>query len=311
MSPCLNRRLKRWFRRWFRRWFKRPSGESRLFHGLYTAAAVAGILLATFGVIEGHAPGGETFGSAEVARVDDARITLRRYREVLSDMATDSREPLDAAGRAFALERLIDEELLILRARELGLDQRVQGIRKAMSSAVIAQIVAEAMSEVPSDDALRDLYRSDRAFFLPPTRYRVRWFRLPGLGDRDETQAKRIRARLEGGDFADVRRVGELPHEPLPASTLATYLGDSLTGMLQALEPGTYSAPVWVRGGWHILELSERVEPGAPDFAELAPAVRTEYLRRRSDRALVEYLDWLRARADVRINHELVGLDRP
>jgi len=284
--------------------------NTRLFHGLYAVAALAGVSLATLGVVEDRTPI-EIFGEAEVAQVEDASISLRRYREVLSDVATDSREPLDAAERAFALERLIDEELLIQRARELRLDRSVPAVRKAMSSAVIAQIVADASADVPSDAALRDFYRSDRTFFQPPAQYRVRWFTLPGLGDDDEALAKRIHSRIESGDLRDTELVAELPHRFLPVGTMSNYLGATLTSMLEELEPGEYSAPAFVRGSWHILELTERFDPPASDFDELEPMVRAEYLRHRSDEALVEYLAWLRSRADIRIDYESAGLDPP
>jgi len=282
----------------------------RLFHGLYAVAALVGVSLATLGVVENRTPI-EIFGEAEVAQVEDASISLRRYREVLSDVATDSREPLDATERAFALERLIDEELLILRARELRLDRSVPAIRKAMSSAVIAQIVADASSDVPSDAALRDFYSSDRAFFQPPAQYRARWFTLPGLDAGDGALAKRIRSRIENGDLRDTALVAELPDRLLPVGTISNYLGATLTSMLEELEPGEYSAPAFVRGSWHILELTERVDPPASDFDELEPLVRAEYLRHRSDQALVEYLAWLRSRADIRIDYESAGLDPP
>ena len=281
-----------------------------LLRRLYAAAALVGVSLATLGVVESR-PSLEAFGEAGVAHVDDASITLRRYREILSDMATDSREPLGAAERAFALERLIDEELLILRARELRLDRSVPAIRKAMSSAVIAQIVADASADVPSDDALRDFYRSDRAFFRPPAQYRARWFTLPGLGDGDEALAKRIHSRVEGGDFQDTELADELPHRPLPASTMSAYLGATLTSTLEELEPGDFSEPAFVRGSWHILELTERIDPPTSGFDELEPLVRAEYLRHRSDQALLEYLAWLRSRADIRIDYESAGLDPP
>ena len=284
--------------------------DSRLFHGLYAAAALVGVSLATFGVLEDRTPI-EIFGEAEVAQVDNAAISLRRYREVLSDVATDSREPLDPAERAFALDRLIDEELLILRARELRLDRSVPAIRKAMSSAVIAQIVADTSSDVPSDDALRDFYRSDRAFFQPPAQFRARWYRVPGLDGDDEALAKRIRSRVGDGDFGDTELVTELPHRLLPASTISNYLGARLTSMLEELEPGEYSAPAFVRGSWHILKLTERIDPPDSDFDELEALVRAEYLRHRSDQALIEYLTWLRSRADIRIDYESAGLDPP
>ena len=86
---------------------------------LYSVAAVIGVTLALVDIIERPQ---RSVDDVAVARVGDVNIPLRRYRELLSDVASDSRQPLTDSDRQFALQRLIDEELLVLRARELGLE---------------------------------------------------------------------------------------------------------------------------------------------------------------------------------------------
>lgn len=273
---------------------------------LYSVAAVIGVTLALVDIIERPE---SSVDDAAVARVGDVNIPLRRYRELLSDVASDSRQPLTDSDRQFALKRLIDEELLVLRARELGLDDSVPAIRKAMSSAVIAQIVAEATAERPGDAELEAFLQNDPGFFSRTARYTVRWFRLPGVARDDPARAMAIRAHLQRGVLSVAELAVELPREPLPTGTLSTYLGSTLTSVLPELAPGSFSEPVFVRGQWHVLELEARVDAGTPDFEEIAPLVRSEYLKRKSDQALADYLDWLRSRADVDINHRLAEIE--
>ena len=51
--------------------------------------------------------------------------------------------------------------------------------------------------------------------------------------------------------------------------------------------------------GVHLLQLVDREPSRAPPYDEIAEQVRNEWTRRAGDRALRDYLDELRAQADV------------
>ena len=67
------------------------------------------------------------------------------------------------------------------------------------------------------------------------------------------------------------------------------------------LEPGGVSDPVRSATGYHVIQLVDREKGRVPLLAEIEGEVRAELVRRAGDRALREYLDELRERADVRI----------
>lgn len=247
-----------------------------------------------------------------VAHVGDSPISMDLYQEVVADLAADSKDPLTDADRQFALQRLIDEELLIQRARELGLDATVAGVRKAMANAVIAQVVAEASAELPSEDLLRELYDNERDYFARPPRYAVTWYRITGLTKTDTGLVERIRsdlqrqpARSETYPGAIVRAAAELPPDPLPAAALSNYLGATLTATVETLAPSEYSAPQFLDGIWHLLYLREKTPAAVPDFQAIRSVVRVEYQRRNADRALEDYLAWLAGRTDIEINQDV------
>ena len=149
---------------------------------LLALGALAGLLLAGSGLVTCGPLQSRQLPANAVARVDQTIITRERYAQVLQDLASDSREPIDGLDREFVINRMIDEELLIQRGVELGMVESSAEIRKALAASVIAQITAETTAQPPSESDLRQLYASDPEFFRSSARYHVRWKRIDGTG---------------------------------------------------------------------------------------------------------------------------------
>ncbi len=276
---------------------------------LLLVAGLAGVALAIADILIDRPADSAWHDDDIVARVGDALIPMRRYEELLSDLAADSRDPLTDRDREFALERLIDEELLILRAEELEVQRHVAAVRKAMANAILAQIVSESSADVPTDEALEEIYRTEAEFFASTPRYTLSWYRLHDIDESDAEMAEDIGRQLAADGYAAdlhpnvrVERVEDLPAAPLPESSLGNYLGASLTEAAVALEQGEFSDPLFVRGRWHVLELIERMPGSVGSFEELRPQLLAEARRRNADQALRDYLAWLRSRTVIEVS---------
>lgn len=297
------------------------NGKTRLRSQLLLAfGALAGLVLAATGLVDrwavpGSNPGGGLPGFA-VARVGETYIPRSRYVELLSDLETDKRTPLTAADRQFVLDRLIDEELLILRGMELGLPESSPPIRKAIAAAVIAQVATESDATPPGEDALRQLYQSDPEFFAATARYQLRWWRLPLGEDSSAIKAKLAAAHLDAPHLDGIagkemerltglKRELILPEQMLPLNKVADYLGPDLAQRVVQLEPGHYSAPIEVDGSVNILFLVDRQAGALPAFEQLRPVLEAEYTRRAGELALRDYLSWLRERTPVTLDPEI------
>ncbi len=282
------------------------SKSDRLRLVLLTLGAVAGLLLAASGLVEKRSLSGSTLPANVIARVGERFILEERYLELVNDLAADKRTPLNADDRQFALDRLIDEELLIMRGIELGLPQTSPEIRKTIAAAVIAQIAAEAEATAPDEAILRQLYETDSEYFTTTARYRLRWWRLPGSGSRAEQKAKIAHEQLSTNMPIEVVMLSTglqpepmLPDEMLPLTKLYDYLGPVLAKLAPELKPGEYSKPIATGDGFHILYLLDSQEGTLPAFEHARPMVEAEYLRRSGDDALRRYLAWLRGRTDI------------
>jgi len=259
------------------------------------------------------APSSGSLPANAIARVGERVIPEERYLALVSDLAADKREPLNADDRLFALDRLIDEELLIMRGIELGLPENSPEIRKTIAATVIAQIAAEAKATMPDEATLLRLYETDPEYFTSTSRYRLRWWRIPGSNTEAEHKATTAYEQLSTNlpIEAVIQSTGLqpeplLPDEMLSLTKLSDYLGPMLAQQASELRPGEFSRPIAVGGSFHILHLLSKQEGVLPGFEQARPMLEAEYFRRSGDDALRGYLAWLRGRTEI-----IVVLERP
>jgi parvulin-like peptidyl-prolyl isomerase len=266
------------------------------------AAAAVGLVLALSGALASRVdspPDGDA--AAIVNDVAVPRASLERARVRLAgDGGAESRDAV--------LARLVDEELLVQRALEIGLVDADAAVRKALVRAAIDAALREAADRAPSEDALRALHAASSALFARPRRVRVRAisFRDAPVSDTSERRAAEAVTAIAGGlAFGDAaERFGDrpglpLPDDPLPEAALRRALGPTLADAALALPPGGVSTPVRAGGGVHLLTLVEE-QPARPvPFDEVRERVAAEWRRREGEAALASLLSRLRAQARI------------
>lgn len=279
------------------------------------AGIAAGLALAAVGLAgSGAAPRAEL--PAGAVAVVNGRILLEEdYQRLLAGLASDRRTPLGPEDRRHVLDRMVEEELLVQRGLELGLLRSDRRVRGELVSSVIAAVVSDAESREPDEEELRRFYAEQRDYFTRPGRARVRELLVRRRGEgpeavrgRAEEAVRRLRA---GVDFAEVARAlgdpppVEVPDALLPPAKLREYLGPTATLRVLELEAGGVTEPLSTGSGYRVVQLVEREPPRTPPFEEVEALVRAEWRRRAGDRALREYLEELRRRAEVRVREPL------
>jgi len=244
-----------------------------------------------------------------IARVGGKGITAGRYQAVLQDLESDRRGASEADNRDLALQRLIDEELLVQQGVRMGLVESLPEIRKALATAVIAQTVAEAEAVKPGESDLRELYASDPEFFTRNARYRVAWLVGSTAASSDLRDAHEARKLLLSGSNPDqvaaltgLERFGELPEAFLPLNKLKDYLGPELAEAVSRLSVGTATEPLVADGRVHVVYLTDYQPPTLPAFESARPLVEAEFTRRRGDEALRRQLEELRREHEITID---------
>ncbi len=283
---------------------------------LLAAGAGAGLFLAAVSLLQSAPSRSPDLPPSAVARVNDTVIAQADFQKLVTGLENDTRAPADADMRRHLLDRMVEEELLVQHALELGLARFDRRVRADLTSALIASVVSDSEVGDPDDGELQRFFEQNRDLFIVPGRLRARQiFVAAGRAPQDASareRAEEARRRIAAGEpFATVhqamgdREISPLPDALLPAAKLREYLGPTALRALLELEVREVSRVVRSGTGFHLLQLLDRQEPRTPSFEKIEETVRVEWRRRAGDRALRRYLDDLRKRAEILVREDL------
>ena len=205
---------------------------------------------------------------------------------------------------------MIEEELLIKRAIDLGMLENNPMARGTIVQQMIKNIVTEGSRTEPQENELIEFFQENIGFFTKANRLRVRqiYFSKDDFGDEVVEKAKDAFIRLNKGEnFEKVALSGsksalKIPDTLMNLSKVREYIGPSLMREAQLLKPGYSSAPNKVSGGYKIIYLVDREDATQPEYSNIRSTVLSEFLKRRDDQSLRKYLDNLKNWYDVTRN---------
>ena len=267
---------------------------------------IIGILLAALAIVEKNNITDQNWA----AKIEDQLIPYERYRMQLEGLAKDKRSPLTNRDKEYVLERMIEEELLIKRAIDLGMLENNPMARGTIVQQMIKNIVTEGSRTEPQENELIEFFQENIGFFTKANRLRVRqiYFSKDDFGDEVVEKAKDAFIRLNKGEnFEKVALSGsksalKIPDTLMNLSKVREYIGPSLMREAQLLKPGYSSAPNKVSGGYKIIYLVDREDATQPEYSNIRSTVLSEFLKRRDDQSLRKYLDNLKNWYDVTRN---------
>ena len=235
-----------------------------------------------------------------VARVGDIEISREKYLLQLEGLNLDKRVPLKEEDRAFVLERMIEEELLIQRAKDLGMFSTNTMIRGAIVQQMINMIISENSLDIVSTSQLKEFYEENKGFFTSADRLRLKQIYFSDEKGGALERAQNAYLYLVQGNNLDVidsksdESALEVPNTLMTLSKVREYIGPSLMQLAKMLKPGEFTSPKKVIGGYKIIVLLERRDASPPDFKEIRDRVKSEYQKRKDDEALRDYLNKLK-----------------
>ena len=235
-----------------------------------------------------------------VARVGDIEISREKYLLQLEGLNLDKRAPLKEEDRAFVLERMIEEELLIQRAKDLGMFSTNTMIRGAIVQQMINMIISENSLDIVSTSQLKEFYEENKGFFTSADRLRLKQIYFSDEKGGALERAQNAYLYLVQGNNLDVidsksdESALEVPNTLMTLSKVREYIGPSLMQIAKMLKPGEFTSPKKVIGGYKIIVLLERRDASPPDFKEIRDRVKSEYQKRKDDEALRDYLNKLK-----------------
>lgn len=273
------------------------SRTTRLLFGIGAAAGLGVALFTALGPLDTGAKAGDL-----AARVGDGGVSRASYQRAIEALEADKRNPLTAADRARALDRLIDEELLVRRGIELGLPGSEPAVRKAIVDAMVQFATVQGVQRAPDEAELKRFYATRPDLFRSDPALRVAAAVLPGYAPAATERLARL--LREGASFdAAARAVGAtllpIPDMSLSATKLTDYAGPTVRDTALGLAPGETAGAVEAGGRLVMVQLLER-RPGArASFATVRAEVEEAWRRVERDEALERYLAELRRSTSV------------
>jgi hypothetical protein len=259
------------------------------------AGALAGLLAAGYGILR-QADSGDVLPANVVARVNDQVINRDRYDRALARLITYGAADDE---RALLLQRLVDDELLVQRALELGMVRSDTAVRNAMVDSLIASVTAEADAASPTDEELeRYLADNTERFSFVASVAVAAW-----QTDDESIAQSFITSLRNDGEVAISDLIAAIPDLPpglMAIEILRDYLGPGIAAAAADMPVG--SSAVFARHGrWLVVKVLEKKIAAYNDLNSIRNRVLLDFRRRQAEQTLSDYIDELRHRADVHV----------
>lgn len=108
--------------------------------------------------------------------VNDTPISTQQWQQAIAAVNQDRRTALDRAGELRILQTLIDEELLLQLAQDMGLTHSIPEVRGRLVQATMAAL-SQGLHTDPSDAQLQTFIEEQAHLFQEPEKRRVRAWR--------------------------------------------------------------------------------------------------------------------------------------
>ena len=236
-----------------------------------------------------------------IAKIDDRAISRSKYESYIGSIAQSRKSGLLSSDAENILERMIDEELLIQRAVDLGMLENDGEIRSILIQKMISLIISEANDLKFSKEDLQKFFDAKKDFFTPSPKLHL--VKL-SFANANINQAKSAREFLLAGKLSAAKLLAEpevikLPNTLLPAMKVREYIGPFLTQAGLNLDTGEVSDLIELDGQIHLLVSIQTLVQPAPSFDELYEEIESEFIRSKREEMLDEYLKNLRNWYDV------------
>ena len=273
---------------------------------LLLLASIIGTFLAIYSIVDNN----KNFSSLPndvIAIVNDKIIPSEKFRTVIQLIENDKRDDLTEADRKMALDRIIEEELLVQYAYQNGFLEADDLLRKSIVRSVVDSIVEQSVSVIPDEDELQDFYKDNLPVFTLDEQYRVVILSSQYLLDiktaKEIWQESYDIQKLEI-DIPSIRHLG-IPSGFISKLRLGSLIGPLLRDVVLSLRIGETSKAIETIYGYTIVTLVDKKDKIIPEYSDIKEVVLQEYRRRQRENILEELLSDLRRQSDIDINSTL------
>ena len=235
-------------------------------------------------------------------------ITQSALRNAEKRIQSNSSGPMNPDDRELLLQRLIDDELMLQHAEDLGIFTTDPGIRKLLVRSSIDSIIEDSRSIPISDEQLRTFYEDHKSVFQRPGRIRLKVasFSNPEMAkDAREIVKKEVPFKLAIAD-TKIGKLINIPSSLLPEHVLRRYLGSELTAIAISLSENQISSPITIDEFTYLIYVLEKEPEQQLSLDDSRLQVTSEYRSRHRQNALIDALTHLKNHADIRVDQSFL-----
>jgi len=270
---------------------------------LLLLASIIGTLLAIYSIMDSN----KNYSSLPdnvAAVVNDKIIPSERYQTVIELIKNDKRDDLTDIDRKMALERIIEEELLVQYAYQNGFLEADDLLRKSIVRSVVDSIAEQSISVIPNEKTLRDFYQDNLPLFTIDEQFRI--VILSSQNGSDINAGKVIwqdsyDIPLLMNEIRSIKKL-DISSDFISKYRLGTLIGPLLRDVVLSLKLGETSEPLETIYGYSIVTLIDKKGRVIPDFKEINEIVLQEYKRQQRETILNDLLSDLKRQSDININ---------
>jgi peptidyl-prolyl cis-trans isomerase C len=211
------------------------------------------------------------------------------------------------------VDDMVSEELLLQEAKRRGLD-KLDDVKRLTEEAdkkiLVAKLIEQEIDKnSKAADPLEPLnyYDAHKEEFRAPLLLRASHILV-----KTEAEAKSLKSQLDlGADFEEMARAHSLDSTAKRGGDLGFFQqGQLLPEFEQAvlkMKKGQIAGPVETRYGFHIIKLTDRVEPAIRDFDSVRKILEERLTLARRKKALKDFLDKLKTKTSVTLNEKALA----
>ncbi|MCA6118154.1 peptidyl-prolyl cis-trans isomerase [Bradyrhizobium sp. WSM 1738] len=244
------------------------------------------------------------------AKSESNRIVLTPadFEQLGVTWLAQGRAPPTPAEMQSLIELKVREEVLYREALALGLDKNDTIVKRRLAQKMEFLAEGASIDSDPSTDMLRAWFKDNpQRFSLPPrVSFRHVYFSPDQHGERSREAAAKAMEQLAGrpGDFQDAAALGD-PfmdrdyYGDRSAEDMAKLFGSNFAREVAGLKPGRWHGPIESGYGWHLVFIDTSVPSRVPDFEEIEPEIKAEWIEDQRAQAKRKAYETMRARYQV------------
>ena len=237
-----------------------------------------------------------------IATVNNALITRETYLRAIDRYSSDKKDTLDEKDRAWVLQRLIEEELLVQRGLSLGIITTDNDVRGAIVRTLIASINAEAAAMMPNEEELFGYYNSNLEKFTYPATISIQAWATST--EEDALLLKKdLLDKKESEKYENVRILENIPSGLLTLNKIREYLGPSIASAIR-LKAENNVIIQHLQDRWYIIYIIEKNAGVVEPFENIKRQIHNEFIRSEADKKLREYINNLKDNASIAYSNE-------